>query len=328
MLDDTGFTQLDEARPGERSLALALQGGGSFGAFTWGVLDRLLEDEAVTFDVVSGASAGALNAVLLASGLLEGGRAGARATLDAFWGSVRQVEPVGLLGFARPAAATALRLSAQVGLPFSMNPSNFNPLRDLLAKAVDFDRLRAARPLRLLIAATRVRDGRLRLFREDEISLDAVLASACLPTFQRAVEIDGEAYWDGGLSANPPLRQLTRDTRARDVLLVQIMPEEHPGVPHLAADVLRRVSEIAFTAPLQRELEALADLRDTCRGQTVWRSQPCEKLEQLRFHRIGAVDLVADLAEANALDTGWEFLTRLHDQGRTAADGWLKSPNG
>jgi NTE family protein len=151
-----------------------------------------------------------------------------------------------------------------------------------------------------------------------------VLASACLPTFQKAIEIDGEAYWDGGFSANPPLRQLVRETQARDVILVQIMPEARQAVPNLAADVMKRMSELAFTAPLQRELEALIDLQEACEGASFLRSDPCRKLEALRFHRIAAVDLVTDLEQQNALDTGWELLTRLHAKGREAAAFWLE----
>jgi NTE family protein len=321
---ETGFLPLISAPSGERAVSLALQGGGSFGAFTWGVLDRLLEEADLSFDVISGASAGAVNAVLLAAGLQEGGRDGARAMLERFWNGIRQAEPVGLLGFAYPAATAALRLSAQVGMTLPMNPGHFNPLREILAKAVDFERLRAAPPFRMLIAATRVCDGRLKLFRESEMTLDMVLASACLPTFQKAVEIEGEAYWDGGFSANPPLRQVVRETRARDIVLVQIMPETRREVPNLSADVLKRMSELAFTTPLQRELEALMDLQEACEGSTFLRSDPCRKLEALRFHRIAAVDLVSDLHQQNALDTGWELLTRLHDKGREAATFWLE----
>jgi len=212
-----------------RALSLALQGGGSFGAFTWGVLDRLLEQDRIAFDTISGASAGAVNAVLLASGLAEGGAAEARAKLDRFWRRVSRAGTLGPFGsfgrsVAESAARAALALTPVVS-PYQFNPLGLNPLRDILAEEVDFARLRAAAPVRLLIAATRVRDGSLRLFRNDEITLDVVLASACLPHLHHAIEIEDEWYWDGGFSANPPLRQLVLDSRAHDVLLVQIMPE-------------------------------------------------------------------------------------------------------
>ncbi|HKM64597.1 MAG TPA: patatin-like phospholipase family protein [Acidisphaera sp.] len=296
-------------------LALALQGGGSFGAFTWGVLDRLLED-GTEFEAISGASAGAVNAVLLASGLQKGGARGARAALDGFWHDV--ADTPSLPSF----ALTALAASTQIVSPYYHNPLGLNPLRDLLAKHVDFDRLRAAPPVRLMIAATRVRDGGLRIFREDEVSLDAVLASACLPTMQRAVEIDGEAYWDGAYSANPPLRRLAIETEAEDILLVQIMPEEVDTVPHLPSEIAQRANLISFNASLQHELQALEDLRAGCHGATALFSPTGRKLRRLQLHRLAAMDWVSDLGARSMLDTSPTLLTELHDAGREAASDW------
>ncbi|HKM64594.1 MAG TPA: patatin-like phospholipase family protein [Acidisphaera sp.] len=296
-------------------IALALQGGGSFGAFTWGVLDRLLEDGA-EFDAISGASAGSINAVLLASGLQKGGPDGARAALDGFWHDV--ADTPGLPSF----ALTALAASAPFVSPYYHNPLGLNPLRDLLAKHVDFERLRAAPPVRLMIAATRVRDGGLRIFREDEVSLDAVLASACLPMMQRAVEIDGEAYWDGAYSVNPPLRRLAIETEAEDILLVQIMPEEVDAVPQMPSEIAQRAHEIGFNASLQRELQALEDLRAGCHGATALSLPTARKLQRLRLHRITATDWVSDLGARNMLDTSPTLLTELHAAGRKAvSDG-------
>ena len=216
--------------PGARPLSLALQGGGSFGAFTWGVLDRLLESDGVALDMISGVSAGAVNAVLLAAGLAEGGPAARASGWSASGGA-----PAPLSSMTRHVttgtAALALDLSTRVLSPYQFNPLGLNPLRGLLAEEVDFARLRRASPIRLLIGATRVKDGRLRLFRDDEITLDVVLASTCLPQLHHAVEVEGEWYWDGGFSANPPLRQLVLDSAADDVALVQITPEEQEGVP-------------------------------------------------------------------------------------------------
>ena len=296
-------------------LALALQGGGSFGAFTWGVLDRLLEDGA-EFDAISGASAGSMNAVLLASGLQTGGPDGARAALDGFWHDV--ADTPSLPSF----ALTALAASAPFVSPYYHNPLGLNPLRDLLAKHVDFERLRAAPPVRLMIAATRVRDGGLRIFREDEVSLDAVLASACLPMMQRAVEIDGEAYWDGAYSANPPLRRLAIESEAEDILLVQIMPEEVDTVPHLPSEIAQRAHAIGFNASLQRELQALEDLRAGCHGATALFLPTARKLQRLRLHRIAATDWVSDLGARSMLDTSRTQLTELHAAGRKAASDW------
>ncbi len=312
----------------QRLLSLALQGGGSFGAFTWGVLDRLLEDESVAFDALSGASAGAINAVALAHGLAEGGRSTAREALERVW---QRISDAGLLaGFgiiAQPAVASAVsaawELSTRLVSPYQLNPLGLNPLRELLAQEIDFERLRAGSPVRLLVAATRVRDGRPRLFRESEITLEALLASACLPLHHHAVEIDGESYWDGGYSANPPLRQLAIDSRARDILLVQVTPEEHVGVPQLSTNISRRVSQITFNGPLLREVEALADLCALCRKQMFFRSRLCRRLLRLRLHRLSAEEVVDGLDRASAVDLDWRFLTQLKDDGRRAAEQWL-----
>lgn len=306
-------------RPG-LPVALALQGGGAFGAYTWGVLDRLLEPDGPRLEALSGASAGAINAVVLASGLLEGGPEGgreeARRRLDRFWngvaGSAARVAP------AEPLDGATLLIS-----PYLLNPLNLNPVRDLLADIVDFDRLRADPPTRLLISATRVRDGGLRIFREHEITLEVVLASSCLPLLHHSVEIEGEAYWDGGLTANPPLRQLAMESAARDLLLVQIMPEAHPDVPHSAAGIARRVNAIAFSNPLNRDLEALADLAALSRGAGLLPSARSRRLRNLRLHRLVAQDSVPAIATANAMHPDRALMARLRAAGRQAAGDWL-----
>jgi NTE family protein len=302
-------------KPG-RLLSLALQGGGSFGAFTWGVLDRLLEEQ-VSLDAVSGASAGAINAVLLASGVAEGGPKAARAKLERFWQRVSQVAP------SRIAMEAVVDLAQHNISPYLFNPLGINPLRDLLTAEVDFDRLRMERPIPLLIAATRVSDGRLRLFREDEITAEAVLASCCLPRLHHAVEIDGEAYWDGGFSANPPIRQLAIETTAEDILLVQLMPEQAPGTPKNAREIGAHLTRLAFGEPLLKELEGLQDLRRLCSTQVLPPSPLCRKMSRLKLYRIAAEDAVPDLSHQSPLTTDWPFLSRLHEAGTGAAGSWL-----
>ncbi len=313
------MTKMDWA---QRRLSLGLQGGGSFGAFTWGVLDRLLEEEALDFDLASGASAGAVNAVLLAAGLAEGGHQAARRKLDRFW------ERVGRDGPLRSRAA-AHAVAAAIGIapmasPYLLNPFGINPLREMLAGEVDFARLRAAAGMRLLIAATRVRDGRARLFRETEITLEAVLASACLPLLQQAIEIDGEAYWDGGYSANPPLRQLVVETAATEVLLVRLLPEAGHDLPHFSHEIAQREREIAFNASLLQEEQSVEALRRACAGQLLFRTPACRKLARLHLHTIAAEDAVEGLFRESALDTSSAFLGRLKDRGRAAAAAWLR----
>jgi NTE family protein len=297
--------------PATRLLALALQGGGSFGAFTWGVLEQLLKEE-IRFEMLSGASAGAVNAVLLADGLAEGGPRAARQRLERFW------RRVGSAASPLPAAG----LFAPVFGPFLLNPFDHNPLRSILDEEVDFDRLRATSPVRLLIAATRVRDGAPRLFREHEITRDVVLASACLPMLNQAVEIDGEAYWDGGFSANPPLRQLAEESAAEDILLVQLLPEQDPEPVQSSRDIARRTARMTFNAPLRKELEGLSDLVALSRNEVI-PSARGRKLRRLRLHRLAAGEAVADLHRASPLDVSWPFLTRLRHAGRDAASGWL-----
>ena len=308
-----------------RFLSLALQGGGSFGAFTWGVLDRLLQEGSLALDMISGTSAGAVNAVILADGLAEGGPTVARQRLARFWRRISDaaaLTPFGQ-GVAGSAAIDALELSTRWMSPYQLNPLDFNPLREILANSVDFARLRAAPPVRLLIAATRVKDGRLRLFREDEITLEAVLASACLPLIHHAVEIDGEWYWDGGFSANPPLRQLVIDTEASDILLVQVTPQLRQNLPLSSVEIYRRLCQITFNSVLQKELDALGDLMALCRKEGVSQSPLCRKLQRLRLHHISAGAPADILEQASALDLDWRFLLRLKEAGNEAAEGWL-----
>jgi NTE family protein len=310
------------ATPAPR-LSLALQGGGSFGAFTWGVIDRLLEAE-IALDTVSGVSAGAVNAVTLADGLAEGGAANARLRLERLWRRIAAAAPLAQAGHVvADSAALALDLSTRVLSPYQFNPLGLNPLREILTDEIDFARLREASPVRLLIGATRVKDGTPRLFRHDEITLDAVLASACLPHLQHAVAIEGEWYWDGGYSANPPLRALALESAANDILLVQITPQEQLGLPHLSHDISRRVNQIVFNGPLQREIEALAELSAMCARRRFFRPRLCRKLERLRLHRIAAQDSIDGLNQASALTLSWPFVARLKQAGRQAAEACL-----
>lgn len=306
-------------------VALGLQGGGAYGAFTAGVIDRLLEDDGPTIDAVSGASAGAVNAVLLADGLADGGPEEARARIARFWGRVGDLAPAGnAIGkfFAGEAASTVARISSAVLSPYQFNPLGLNPLRDILSTEIDFARLRRASPVRLLIALTRVRDGRLRLVREHEVTLEAVLASACLPHLQHAVEFEGEAYWDGGYSANPPLRQLPLVSGASDIVLVQIAPGTREDVPRLAGDIAARVREITFAAPLHKEIEALNDLQRLGTEAGPFRSRLSRRLSQLRLHQIAAPH-VTNFRPTDAANIEPEFLARLRAQGIEAATEFL-----
>jgi NTE family protein len=303
------------AKPKKRRLSLALQGGGSFGAFTWGVLDRLLDEESIGIDAVSGASAGAVNAVMLASGLAEGGPRAAKDKLERFWRRASEAAP-------KVQAGAAVGMAAHLLSPYQFNPFNLHPLRTILSEEIDFDALRQRSQLRLLVAATRVRDGCLRIFREEAISLDAILASTCLPVLHHAVNIDGEAYWDGGYAANPPLVPLISASRASEMLIVQIMPSAGAEMPTAASEIRKRIDQITFSSPLARELDALAAMKKLAvDGQG---SRLSHKLNKLRVHHIAAEAEYPALGQASALNVDRDFLQDLRDAGRSAADRWLR----
>jgi NTE family protein len=266
---------IDDAAATERRpvlVDLALQGGGSHGAFTWGVLDRLLEEPWIKIEAISGTSAGAMNAAVLVDGWSRGGADGARAALDTYWRRVSRAAAfsplqrsplerlMGRWTLDTSPAYLAIDLMSRVFSPYDLNPMGFNPLRQILAESIDFERL-AASPIKLFITATNVHTGRGRIFRNGQITPDVLLASACLPTMFQAVEIDGEAYWDGGFAGNPTITPLVRESDAHDTILVQINPRERLNTPRTAGDILDRLNEISFNSPLMKELRMIALLR-------------------------------------------------------------------
>jgi NTE family protein len=315
----------DRARARARrlpTLNLALQGGGAHGAFTWGVLDRLLEEERFAVEGISGTSAGALNAVVLASGWLAGARAGARQALETLW---REVAALARFSPLRAGGLTqmAADVTAQLLSPYQLNPLDLNPLRRILEQLVDLERLRAERTLKLFVAATNLRTGRARIFRNGELSTEVVLASACLPQMHQAVTIAGEAYWDGGFVSNPPLAVLVEHCRARDLLLVQINPETVSELPRSAREIRNRMAEIVFGRPLAVELETLAERRRRARSPLRWLSPTCRRLARHRRHVIDGGPVLAALDPASKVDPDWPRLAQLRDLGRSAAEAWL-----
>jgi NTE family protein len=305
------------------AINLALQGGGAHGAFTWGVLDRLLEDGGFAPEGISGTSAGALNAVVLASGWLEGGPDGARAALERLWRKIAdlaRLRPLRATGLSQMAADFATTLLS----PYHLNPLDLNPLRSIIEELVDFERLRAQRALQLFIAATNLRTGRGRIFRNGDLSSKAVLASACLPQLHRAVEIDGEAYWDGGFASNPPLLPLIECCRARHLVLVQINPIETERVPRTACEIRNRVGEIVFGRPLLEELARLDQAVRLAHSPLGWISPAARRLARHRLHRIDGSALLAGLEPATKTDPSWPLLERLAALGRDAAKDWLR----
>ena len=297
---------------------MALQGGGSLGAFAWGVLDRLLEEEHLTFDAVSGASAGAVNAVILAAGLLAGGKPEARRRLDHFWERMSQMAPP------KRSAVAALfaDLASHLVSPYQLNPMNLNPLKSLISAEVDFEALRANPPLRLLIAATAVSTGRLQIFRETELTREMVLASASLPLLSQAVPIGGERYWDGGYSANPPLTPLVEVSEASDLLIVQIMPTQGAELPLSSPAIVKRLEQVTFNGVFLREAAALAMMARVA-GSDSQDPAFSRKLQQLRVHHISADRECPKLSEASGGNLDRRFLLNLRESGRSAAETWL-----
>jgi NTE family protein len=309
----------------------ALQGGGAHGAFTWGVLDRLLEEPWLRIDGISGTSAGAMNAAVLVDGYTDNGVDGARAALENFW---RRVSRAALLSPLRRTPLdmllgrwtldhspvfVAMDLMARLFSPYDLSPGGANPLRDILAEAVDFDRLAQA-SIKLFVTATNVRTGRGRVFRNSEITPDVLLASACLPTLFQAIEIDGESYWDGGYSGNPTITPLVRECRSQDTILVQINPVERPGLPRSARDILNRLNEVSFNAVLLKELRMIALLRQVAQPD----NSESAKWADMRIHRISS-DVMVELGYSSKLNAEWEFLCMLRDEGRRAGDAFLSS---
>jgi NTE family protein len=308
---------------------LALQGGGSHGAFTWGVLDRLLQEPWLAIDGISGTSAGAMNAAVLAHGFAHGGAEAARAALNKFWGRVADAalysplrrSPLDVL-MGRWTMDTspmflAFDMAARLFSPYDLNPAGLNPLREILAECVDFEGLHNA-PIKLFVTATNVRTGRGRVFRNSELTPEVLLASACLPTLFQAIEIGGEAYWDGGYSGNPTMTPLVRECTSQDTLIVAINPMERPGTPRSAQEILNRLNEISFNATLLKELRMIAVLRqvvDTgrCEG-AMWAG--------MRVHLIES-PVMTDLGYSSKLNAERAFLSMLKDEGRRTAEKFL-----
>src|SRR6516165_8438423 len=308
---------------------LALQGGGSHGAFTWGVLDRLLEEPWIEIAGISGTSAGAMNAALLADSWAAGGARGAREALENYWRRVSRAAAfsplqrspldrmMGRWSLDTSPAYLFTDLMSRVLSPYDLNPLGLNPLRDILAESIDFERLAHA-PIRLFVTATRVRTGRGRIFRNAEITADVLLASACLPTMFRAVEIDGEPYWDGGFTGNPTITPLVRETDAHDSILVQINPRERSDTPRTAPDILNRLNEISFNSPLMKELRMIALLRQTADPG----SGEGARWAQMRTHRI-MTDMLAQFGASSKLNAEWAFIAMLRQEGQRAANEFL-----
>jgi NTE family protein len=317
----------------KKTINLALQGGGAHGAFTWGVLDRLLEDDRLEIEAISGTSAGAMNAVVAADGMMKEGPEGARNALRRFW---RAVSEAGLASLYKRSWFDVftgnwnldhspgywfLEFFSRMTSPYDLNPLNLNPLRDFLTETIHFDRVRCCNRLKLYVAATSVRTGRVRIFDRSELTADVVMASACLPFLFQAVSIDGQDYWDGGYSGNPPLHPLAYRCSSRDVVIVQINPLECRETPTTASEIMNRVNEITFNSNLLNELRAIEFVgRMLDEG-----SLDPKRYRKLRVHTIAAEKGMKHLNASSKMNAEWGFFIHLYDIGRTTADQWLEA---
>jgi NTE family protein len=316
---------------GQKVVNLALQGGGSHGAFTWGVLDRLLEEKRLTIEGITATSAGAVNAVVLAHGLAGGGKEEARSALRDFW---RRMSAAASHGVLQPSLID--RMNGNFGLenspgyilmsalsyfasPYQLNPFDYNPIKSLIEEMVDFERLRERPGIKLFLCATNARTGKPKVFSSDGLRVDHVLASTCLPLLMRAVEIDGEHYWDGGFAGNPAIFPVVYRCEARDVIMVHLTPTERPEIPTTSNEIMNRMQEISLNSSFMGEMRTIAlatKLIDEGR---------LAGGKRMLMHLIDAEDVIREFPGSSRLNGDWQFLLHLQSIGRRRADQWLAS---
>ena len=316
-----------------KKINLALQGGGAHGAFAWGVIDRLLEDERIEFEGIVGTSAGAMNALVTACGLAEGGRDGAREKLREFWRKISdgaRMSPLQPSIFDRMFNPGSLDTSpgfmffdalSRMMSPYQLNPLNLNPLRDVLDSVVDCEAMRDQDRVQLFICASNVLTGKIKVFNHKDVSIDSVLASACLPFMFQAVEIDGEHYWDGGYMGNPPLYPLIYRCASRDVLIVQLNPIKIDSVPKTAQAIMDRINTLSFNSSLMREMRAINFVTKLIDGGF----DDNGRLKKMLIHSIDAESELSKLGASSKLNADWDFLMSLHELGRAKGGDFLEA---
>lgn len=325
---------------GKKIVNLALQGGGAHGAFCWGILDQILEDGRLSFEGISTTSAGAANAVVLAQGLLNHDYEEARSTLHTFWESISAAGipysafkpfPQSNLTGAHMGSIDKFSLDnsllyytfdvlTKVMSPYQFNPFNINPLRQVLEKVVNFEEIRAKSTLQLFLCATNIETCKIRIFNKDDVTVEAVLASACLPYLFQSVEIDGEYFWDGGFIGNPPIFPIIYSCKSQDVVIVHINPINREGVPKTVTEILNRVNEISFNSSLMREMRAISFVSKLIDNKTI----ASDKMKKMYIHSIRSDEEMAIHSVSSKMNTEWNFLTYLRDKGREVAKIWLE----
>lgn len=329
--DSPSSQSTDHDNRSGKPVNLALQGGGSHGAFTWGVLDRFFQDDRIRIEAISGTSAGAMNAVVAADGLMQDGQKGASRALHDFWRAVSEAAlaspfkrtPFDVLtgnwNLDHSPGYLFFDLLGRVTSPYQMNPMNLNPLRDLLTEHVNFERVRSCNRMKLFISATSVRTGRIQIFNRTELTADMIMASACLPLLFQAVRVNGDDYWDGGYAGNPALYPFAYNCTAADVAIVQINPLGCQKTPTTAREILNRVNEITFNANLLAELRAV----DFVTRMIDEGHLDTKRYKKMLVHVIEAKEDFEPLNASSKLNAEWPFLRHLRDVGRKTAKKWL-----
>jgi NTE family protein len=321
-----------------KTINLALQGGGAHGAYTWGVIDKIMEDGRLEIDGLSATSAGAMNAAVYAYGRMMGDRDGAREALHNYWQDIARAGELYSPIKSNPFEAMMIGwqdLDHSMGYfafdsfirmfsPYQFNPLNINPLQEILQKHVNFDALNSCECVKLFICATNVKTNRIKVFTNEEVTAAAVMASACLPTLFQAVEVKGEFYWDGGYMGNPAIYPLFYSTNTDDMVVVHINPIERDTLPTEPYDILNRVNEISFNSSLLREFRAIAFIQKIIEEGWI-KDEFRAQITHNRFfmHSIRSDKALSEYTVASKLSPDWNFLTHLRDKGREAAEEWL-----
>jgi NTE family protein len=332
---------MTQAKAAPKRINLALQGGGSHGAFAWGVLDKLLEDGRLEIEGLCATSAGTMNACAYAYGKMIGGPDKARETLHQFWWNIhcagKQYSPIRRMPWDGMMQALSQHnpwnmdqsfsflyfdALSRMFSPYQLNPFDFNPLRDVLSKTVDFEALRHCECTDLFVSATHVQTGKVRVFHNEEVTLDVAMASACLPFLFKAVSVDGEDYWDGGYLGNPAIYPLFYRTQSRDVMIIHINPLFRPKTPVTAPEILNRINEISFNASLIEQMRSIAFVKKLIE-QDMLKDQHKDDFKNILLHSVRADEVMLQLSVASKFDTEWDFLTYLRDTGRAAMQAWL-----
>lgn len=321
-----------------KTLNLALQGGGAHGAFAWGVLDKLLEDGRLKVEGVCATSAGTMNACAYAYGMMRGGPDQARETLHTFWRKIHEAgalySPVKAMPWENLMSGSGWHMDhspaffmfetmTRMFSPYQLNPLDFNPLRDVLSEVVDFEALRACDSTHLFISTTHVRTGKVRIFQNEEVTLDVAMASACLPFLFKAVEIEGEEYWDGGYMGNPALFPLFYNTDSRDVLIIHINPMIRNDMPRTAPEIMNRINEISFNSSLYKEMRAIAFVKKLIESDML-KEEYADNFKDVLVHSVSADEAMCNLSVSSKFSSDWDFLLMLRDRGRQTMAAWLE----